>query len=73
VAFEATYGWAWFADVLAHAGIEAHMAHPLATKVRDPRRPVRTRTSLRRISSRLNRQVLAILAVGERDRIPTGC
>jgi transposase len=32
VAFEATYGWAWFADLLADAGIEAHMAHPLGTK-----------------------------------------
>lgn len=32
VVFEATYGWSWFADLLADAGIEAHMAHPLATK-----------------------------------------
>jgi transposase len=32
VAFEATYGWGWFADLLQDAGIEAHMAHPLATK-----------------------------------------
>lgn len=32
VAFEATYGWGWFADLLAEAGIAAHMAHPLATK-----------------------------------------
>ena len=32
VAFEATYGWFWFADLLADAGIEAPMAHPLATK-----------------------------------------
>ncbi len=32
VAFEATYGWGWFADLLVDAGIEAHMAHPLATK-----------------------------------------
>src|SRR5712691_6607840 len=32
VVFEATYGWCWFADLLADAGIEAHMAHPLATK-----------------------------------------
>src|SRR5256712_10876549 len=32
VVFEATYGWHWFADLLADAGIEAHMAHPLATK-----------------------------------------
>jgi len=32
VAFEATFGWGWLADVLADAGIPAHMAHPLATK-----------------------------------------
>jgi hypothetical protein len=32
IAFEATYGWSWFADLLADAGIEAHVAHPLATK-----------------------------------------
>ena len=32
VAFEAPYGWGWFADLLTDAGIEAHMAHPLATK-----------------------------------------
>jgi len=32
VAFEATCGWSWFADLLADGGIEAHMAHPLATK-----------------------------------------
>ena len=32
VAFEATYGWGWFADLLAELGIPAHMAHPLATK-----------------------------------------
>ncbi len=32
VAFEATYGWGWFADLLTDAGIQAHMAHPLATK-----------------------------------------
>jgi len=27
VAFEATYGWSWFADLLQDARIEAHMAH----------------------------------------------
>src|SRR2546426_10508753 len=32
VVFEATHGWSWFADLLADVGIEAHMAHPLATK-----------------------------------------
>lgn len=32
VAFEATFGWGWFADLLQDAGVEAHMSHPLATK-----------------------------------------
>jgi hypothetical protein len=32
VVFEATYGWSWFADLLADAAIPEHMAHPLATK-----------------------------------------
>src|ERR687897_1297678 len=32
VVFEATYGWSWFADLLADVGIPAHMSHPLATK-----------------------------------------
>lgn len=32
VAFETTYGWGWFADLLADAGISTHMSHPLATK-----------------------------------------
>jgi transposase len=32
VAFEATIGWGWFADLLADAGVQAHMAHPLATR-----------------------------------------
>lgn len=32
VAFESTYGWGWFADLLTEAGITAHMAHPLAAK-----------------------------------------
>ena len=32
VAFEATFGWGWFADFLGELGLEAHMAHPLQTK-----------------------------------------
>ena len=32
VAFEATFGWGWFADLLRDAGIEVHMARPLAAK-----------------------------------------
>lgn len=31
MAFEATYGWGWLADLLQDAGIPAHMSHPLAT------------------------------------------
>ena len=29
VVLEATYGWYWAADVLADAGAEVHLAHPL--------------------------------------------
>src|SRR5260370_34893019 len=32
VAFEATYGWGWFADLLTDLGLAAHMSHPKATK-----------------------------------------
>jgi transposase len=32
VAFEATFGWGWFAELLKDAGIAAHMAHPRDTK-----------------------------------------
>ena len=32
MAYEATYGWRWFADLLANLGIPAHMAHPRANK-----------------------------------------
>jgi transposase len=32
VAFEATYGWGWFADLLEDVGIPVHMAHPRANK-----------------------------------------
>jgi transposase len=35
VVFEATDGWSWFADLLADAGIPAHMAHPLHIEPRD--------------------------------------
>ncbi len=29
---EATYGWYWAADVLAEAGAQVHLAHPLGVK-----------------------------------------
>ncbi len=32
VAFEATFGWGWLADLFDAEGITAHMSHPLATK-----------------------------------------
>jgi transposase len=32
VVVEATYGWYWAADVLAAAGAEVHLAHPLGVK-----------------------------------------
>ena len=48
VALEATYGWGWFADLLADAGIEAHMAHPLATKAVGANRAAGSRPPLGR-------------------------
>jgi transposase len=32
VVLEATYGWYWAADVLADAGVNVHLAHPLGVK-----------------------------------------
>src|SRR5256885_6091531 len=32
VVLEATYGWYWAADVLAQAGAQVHLAHPLGVK-----------------------------------------
>jgi transposase len=32
VVLEATYGWYWAADVLAEAGAQVHLAHPLGVK-----------------------------------------
>jgi transposase len=32
VAFEATFGWGWFADLMLEAGIPLHMVHPRAAK-----------------------------------------
>jgi transposase len=38
VVIEATYGWYWAADVLAAAGAEVHLAHPLGVKAFSYRR-----------------------------------
>jgi transposase len=38
VVVEATYGWYWAADVLADAGAEVHLAHPLGVKAFSYRR-----------------------------------
>jgi transposase len=32
VVLEATYGWYWAAEVLAEAGAQVHLAHPLGVK-----------------------------------------
>ena len=32
VALEATYGWEWLAELLAQAGFDVHLAHPLRTR-----------------------------------------
>jgi transposase len=38
VVLEATYGWYWAADVLAEAGAEVHLAHPLGVRAFSCRR-----------------------------------
>src|SRR5690349_24634363 len=38
VVAEAAYGWYWAADVLATAGAEVHLAHPLGVKAFSCRR-----------------------------------
>src|SRR5258708_2660923 len=38
VVVEATYGWYWAVDVLAAAGAEVHLAHPLGVKAFSYRR-----------------------------------
>src|SRR6266699_4118983 len=38
VVIEATYGWYWAVDVLAAAGAEVHLAHPLGVKAFSYRR-----------------------------------
>jgi transposase len=38
IVLEATYGWYWAADVLAAAGAEVHLAHPLGVKAYSYRR-----------------------------------
>src|SRR5215813_12412254 len=38
VVLEATYGWYWAADLLAEAGAQVHLAHPLAIKAFETRR-----------------------------------
>ena len=38
VVLEATYGWYWAADILAAAGAEVHLAHPLGVKAFSYRR-----------------------------------
>jgi transposase len=42
VAFEATYGWYWLADLLKADGHNLHMAHPLAMRGMTNNRRVKT-------------------------------
>jgi transposase len=58
VAFEATYGWGWFADLLADVGIPAHMAHPLATKAISSARVKNDRVDARTLAHLLRTNLL---------------
>ena len=42
VAFEATYGWYWLADLLQGDGHHLHLAHPLAMRGMTSKRRVKT-------------------------------
>ncbi|HEX9123028.1 MAG TPA: transposase [Actinomycetota bacterium] len=59
VAFEATYGWGWFADLLADVGIPAHMAHPLATKAISSARVKNDRVDAKTLAHLLRTNLLA--------------
>ena len=68
VVVEATYGWYWAADVLAAAGAEVHLAHPLGVKAFSYRRP-----QICRICSHgLRTQVLETWPVVSRTRALQG-
>jgi len=58
VAFEATIGWGWFADLLADAGVAAHMAHPLATRAITSARVKNDRVDARTLAHLLRTNLL---------------
>src|SRR5215213_627614 len=63
VVFEATYGWSWFADLLADVGIPAHMAHPLATKAISAARVKNDAVDAKTLAHLLRTTLLADLGV----------
>ena len=58
VAFEATYGWGWFADLLSDCGIPAHMAHPLAIKAISAARVKKDRVDAKTLAHLLRANLL---------------
>ena len=67
VVLEATYGWYWAADVLAEAGAEVHLAHPLGVKAfayRRVKNDIRDATDLADLL-RMGRLAEAWIAPGE--------
>lgn len=67
VAFEATYGWPWLAELLADAGVERHMAHPLATKAIAAGRVKNDAVDARTLAHLLRAQVLPEAWIAPRE------
>jgi hypothetical protein len=73
VVFEATYGRSWFADLLADAGIPAHMAHPLATKAISAARVTNDAVDAKTLAQLLRTNLLAEAWIAPPDAVrPAG-
>jgi transposase len=55
VVLEATWGWYWAADVVAHAGGRVHLAHPLGIAGFENRRVKNDRVDARLLADLLRR------------------
>jgi hypothetical protein len=72
VAFEATYGWGWFADLLAELGIPAHMAHPLKTKAVSSARIKNDAVDAKMLAHLLRADLLPEGWIAPPERVPCG-
>lgn len=60
VVFEATYGWAWLAELLSDMGFDAHLAHPAACKA-----IASARLKNDKVDARILAQLLRVDLLGE--------